>query len=629
VAITKHLKHRNLVTLYEVIDDPSHHTLYLVLEYCERGPLLKAGKDTPYEPISEDNNRRATRDVLRGLEYLHSVNVVHRDLKPENIVLDGKGTAKLCDFGVSRVVSSVAPVRRSSKLRLTPAWAAPELFGDKDVTAAVDCWSLGATIHAASTGSPPVVLEKTAAQTLVKVESGELNVQATGMLGDLLHGLLERDVTKRCDVATAMGHGWVTDSGNQPLPRTTYVGFSLTQHDVDRAINTLESSDDEATTTDLDSAFADVLKVQESESDDDNELGETTGGVPCAAWRLAHCQQPGSTDEDRVDAVTLSESRAVLAAYDGHGGSQVVDALRHTLPAFLSSALTFGTPTSALESAFSYADNIVVGTQPGTVGACAAVVIVDNDAITCANVGDVAVVLIQSSGSIEVLTTKHCKSNDEERKRVEQSGAHWANGGRVNGVLRVSRSFGDGDFKGRQAVKAWKTPFASDPVIAMPSISVRKRSPSDALIIVMTDGVVDGFGDERKAALYIRRQVRKLGDLDKAAKATLDEARARGSKDDLSLLVCDLRDGLVAEEVTWSPAVPPPPPARPKPEAYDDDFAFDEGVPEAKAEAPPPAPATPSLEGGGFGVTLKRAERAAARAWSASQSPPAPERFAL
>ena len=195
VAITKHLKHRNLVTLYEVIDDPSHHTLYLVLEYCERGPLLKAGKDTPYEPISEDNNRRATRDVLRGLEYLHSVNVVHRDLKPENIVLDGNGTAKLCDFGVSRVVSSVAPVRRSSKLRLTPAWAAPELFGDKDITSKVDCWSLGATIHAASTGSPPVVLEKTAAQTLVKVESGDLDIHASGLLGDLLHGLLERDVT--------------------------------------------------------------------------------------------------------------------------------------------------------------------------------------------------------------------------------------------------------------------------------------------------------------------------------------------------------------------------------------------------------------------------------------------------
>ena len=146
----------------------------------------------------------------------------------------------------------------------------------------------------------------------------------------------------------------------------------------------------------------------------------------------------------------------------------------------------------------------------------------------------------------------------------------------------------------------------------------------------MTDGVVDGFGSECKAANYIRRQVRKVGDLDKAAKATLDEARARGSKDDLSLLVCDLRDGLVAEEVAWRPASSPPAPApRPKPEAYDDDFAFDEGVAESKAEAPPPAPAAPNLAGGSFGISLKRAERAAARAWSAAQPPPAPERFAL
>ena len=132
-----------------------------------------------------------------------------------------------------------------------------------------------------------------------------------------------------------------------------------------------------------------------------------------------------------------------------------------------------------------------------------------------------------------------------------------------------------------------------------------------------------------------------MGDLDKAAKATLDEARARGSKDDLSLLVCDLRDGLVAEEVsapTWRPRSSPPAPARPAPEAYDD-FAFEDdaaplparGVPESKAEPPPaPAtPATPSLEGGSFGVSLTRAERAAARAWSESQPPPAPERFAL
>jgi len=595
VAITKLLKHRNLVTLHEVIDDPAHGALYLVLEYCERGPLLQRGTDTPYAPISEALNRRATRDVLRGLEYLHSLNVVHRDVKPENVVVDAKGVAKLCDFGVSRIVSSAVtktPARRPSRIQMTPAWAAPELYGTLEVNNKVDCWALGATIHAAATGRPPVSLQATAMQTLVKLESGDLDVLVEpGPLGDLLAGLLERNVEERLDVARAMGHAWVTASGTQPLSRTKYVGFALTQADVNEAIATVESeSDGEVTTTDLDQAFADVLETPASDDEvEDAVLGPSSGGVACASLRLAAVQQPGDKNEDRVDAITLSDTRALLAAYDGHGGAQVVDALKPTLPAMLSASLSFDTPSGALESTFSYADNILLGTQPGTVGAAAAVVLVDTDEITCANVGDVAVVLVPGQGAPAVLTKKHDKSNDGERTRVERSGAHWANGGRVNGVLRVSRAFGDGDFKGKQAAKAWKTAFSADPVLAAPAVVVRQRSPGDALLLVMTDGVVDGFGDAQKAAMFVRRQVRALGDLDAAATATLAEARARGSVDDLSLLLVDLRDGLVAEEVpasSWSPARPPPAPAP-------------RGVPESMAEKP----------------------------WRANCPPPAPERF--
>ena len=216
--------------------------------------------------------------------------------------------------------------------------------------------------------------------------------------------------------------------------------------------------------------------------------------MPCAAWRLAHCQQPGSTDEDRVDAVTLSELKSSAgAAADGHGGSQVVDALRHTLPAFLSSALTFGTPASALERPSPTPDNIVTGTQPGSVGACAAVVIVDNDAITCANVGDVAVVLIQSGGAPTVLSTKHCKANGEEGNASassrERTGRTAAASTACCGCL-VALATAISKATRRQGVEDGGL---IRPGTQMPSISVRKRSPSDALIIVMTDGVVDGL----------------------------------------------------------------------------------------------------------------------------------------
>ena len=40
--------------------------------------------------------------VLRGLDYLHSKNIMHRDLKPENILIDTLGNVKVADFGISK-----------------------------------------------------------------------------------------------------------------------------------------------------------------------------------------------------------------------------------------------------------------------------------------------------------------------------------------------------------------------------------------------------------------------------------------------------------------------------------------------------------------------------------------------
>ena len=46
--------------------------------------------------------RRYFRDVIAGLMYLHSHNIVHGDTEPENLLIDSNGRIKICDLSVSR-----------------------------------------------------------------------------------------------------------------------------------------------------------------------------------------------------------------------------------------------------------------------------------------------------------------------------------------------------------------------------------------------------------------------------------------------------------------------------------------------------------------------------------------------
>ena len=69
IAIMKKLNHPNLVQLIEVLDDPEEDSLYMVMEMCERGVLMKVGLDEPAEPYPEEICRYWFRDLILGIEY--------------------------------------------------------------------------------------------------------------------------------------------------------------------------------------------------------------------------------------------------------------------------------------------------------------------------------------------------------------------------------------------------------------------------------------------------------------------------------------------------------------------------------------------------------------------------------
>lgn len=79
--------------------------------------------------------------LLRGLKYLHSANVLHRDLKPSNLLLNANCDLKICDFGLARTTSETDFM---TEYVVTRWYRAPELLLNiSEYTAAIDIWSVG------------------------------------------------------------------------------------------------------------------------------------------------------------------------------------------------------------------------------------------------------------------------------------------------------------------------------------------------------------------------------------------------------------------------------------------------------------------------------------------------------
>jgi [calcium/calmodulin-dependent protein kinase] kinase len=72
VAIMKKLNHPNLVQLIEVLDDPEEDTLYMVMEMCKKGVVMKVGLGESANPYPEETCRHWFRDLILGIEYRES-----------------------------------------------------------------------------------------------------------------------------------------------------------------------------------------------------------------------------------------------------------------------------------------------------------------------------------------------------------------------------------------------------------------------------------------------------------------------------------------------------------------------------------------------------------------------------
>ena len=114
---------------------------YLVLEYIEGEPLR--GSLPPAEAM------RLAIQIAGALEEAHARGILHRDLKPANVMVTSRGTAKLLDFGLAKLVRADADATRTldGNVLGTAAYMSPEQAEGQPVDARSDVFSFGAVLY--------------------------------------------------------------------------------------------------------------------------------------------------------------------------------------------------------------------------------------------------------------------------------------------------------------------------------------------------------------------------------------------------------------------------------------------------------------------------------------------------
>ncbi|KAG2350273.1 kinase-like protein [Suillus weaverae] len=128
--------------------------LSIFLEYVPGGSVGSCLRD--HGKFDEEVTKSFTGQILEGLEYLHSKNIIHRDLKADNILVEKTGICKISDFGISKRTDDLNGMA-STAMQGTIFWMAPEVIHPqkKGYNSKIDIWSVGCVVLEMWAGKRP------------------------------------------------------------------------------------------------------------------------------------------------------------------------------------------------------------------------------------------------------------------------------------------------------------------------------------------------------------------------------------------------------------------------------------------------------------------------------------------
>jgi len=150
------LNHPNIVSVYD--SGQTAGLYFLMMEYVDGVNLreaMRAGRFSPNEALE------IVPKICEALHYAHEQKILHRDIKPENILLDSKGSVKIADFGIAKLIGGESKnnltLTSTGHALGTPHYMAPEqIENPTEVDHRANIYSLGVVLYELLTGELPL-----------------------------------------------------------------------------------------------------------------------------------------------------------------------------------------------------------------------------------------------------------------------------------------------------------------------------------------------------------------------------------------------------------------------------------------------------------------------------------------
>ena len=222
--LMRKLNHPNITKILETFEDDKY--ILIIMEYINGGNLFSFVKKR--RKLSEKISKFLFRQIILGIQHIHSKKIVHRDIKLENILIDLNNNIKICDFGIGIMLDSDKELIQDQCG--TPMYMAPEIILNSKkggyLGYPVDIWSAGIALYIMLSGTLPFSYrnkEKKEMNNSISLSNNNNYELQNSIINkepkkikkiseearSLLQGLLNKDPNKRLTIEQILDHPWL------------------------------------------------------------------------------------------------------------------------------------------------------------------------------------------------------------------------------------------------------------------------------------------------------------------------------------------------------------------------------------------------------------------------------------